>query len=244
VAAGRLSSYRFRRRLLWSGIWLGFVASAVLVGVFFWNTVDYKETFSNEPAQTFVAPKKITLTSIDKSEIGNVARRFVETAVAREHPEEAYELVGPLLKGGMTRDQWRHGDIPVVYYPVDGARWKFDYATEVEVGLSVLLFPKQGETVRPTVFNMAVAPHPKRTGWLITGWSPRGGTPDTANVGSRTPEQAIANITNPVRYSQKASTAWLLLPVAFLAMALLFPVAVMAKERHSMKRLRRKRESA
>ena len=122
----------------------------MLVAVFFWNTVDYKETFSNEPAQIFVAPKKIKLTSVDKSEIGDVARRFVATAVAREHPEEAYELVGPLLKGGLTRDQWKHGDIPVVYYPVDGARWKFDYATEVEIGLSVLLFPKQGETVRPT----------------------------------------------------------------------------------------------
>ncbi len=163
------------------------------------------------------------------------------TAVAREHPEEAYELVGPLLKGGLTRDQWKHGDIPVVYYPVDGARWKFDYATEVEIGLSVLLFPKQGETVRPTAFNMAVAPHPKHTGWLITGWSPKGGSPDTANVGSRTPEQAIADVTNPVRYSQRASTAWLLLPVAFLAMALLFPFAVMAKERRAMKRLRRMR---
>ena len=243
MAAGRLSSYRFRRRLLWSGVWLGFVLSAVIVSVFFWNTVDYKETFSNEPAQLFVPPKKITLTKGDKSEIAIVARRFVETAVAREHPEEAYELVGPLLKGGLSRDQWRQGDIPVVYYPVDGARWKFEYATDVEVGLSVLLYPRQGETARPTVFNMAVAPHPKRTGWLITGWSPKGGTPANANVGSRTPEQAIADVVSPVRYSKKASAAWLLLPVAFLGLALLFPVAVMARERRSMKRLRRARDS-
>jgi hypothetical protein len=242
VAAGRLSSYRFRRRLLWSGIWLGFLVSAVVVGVIFWNTADYKETFSNEPAQMFVPPKKIVLTRTDKDAIGDIARRFVETAVAREHPEEAYELVGPLLKGGLSREDWKHGDIPVVYYPVDGARWKFDYATDVEIGLSVLLFPKQGETVRPTVFNMAVAPHPKHVGWQITAWSPKGGTPDTANVGSRTPEQAIADLADPpVRYAQKASAAWLLLPVAFLAVALLFPFAFMAKERRAMKRLRRMR---
>jgi hypothetical protein len=236
--AGRLSSYRFRRRLVWTGIWLGFVVSAAVVGVLFWNTADYKETFSNEPAQVFVPPKKITLTGRDKDEIGDIARRFVETAVAREHPEEAYELVGPLLRGELTRAQWKTGDIPVVYYPVDAARWKFDYATEAEVGLSVLLFPKAGENVRPTVFNMALAPRQKKGGWLITAWSPKGGTPDTVQTSSQTPEEAIGNVLSPQRYSTRANPLWLLLPFVLLAVAIAFPFLWMAKERRGERRVR------
>jgi hypothetical protein len=236
VAAGRLSSYRFRRRLAWSGIWAVFVLSAIVVGVVFWNTAESKETFSNEDAQIFVAPRKITLTGQDKSEIGAIARRFVKTAVARDHPEEAFALVGPMLRGSMTRDDWKTGDIPVPPYPVDEARWKFDYATEVEVGLSVLLYPKPGETVRPTVFNMALAP--SGASWQITAWSPKGGTPATAPTqSSRTPEQAIEDILSPQpRYSARASAAWLLIPFVVLLVAIAFPFLWMARERRKDRR--------
>jgi len=231
MAAGRLSSYRFRRRLAWTGIWLACVVSAVVVGIVFWNTAEAKETFSNEPAQIFVQPRAITLTGQDKSEIGQIARRFLKTAVARDHPENAYGLVGPLLKGEMSREEWKRGDIPVAPYPVDEARWKFDYATEVEVGLSVLLFPKAGELVRPTVFNMALAP--RADSWLITAWSPKGGSPDTAvtSASPATPEEAIGEILTAPRYSTSVSAAWLLLPFAVLLLAVAFPFVWMARER-------------
>jgi hypothetical protein len=238
MAGGRLSSYRFRRRLIWSGIWVGFAVSLVVVGAVFWNTAESKETFSNEPAQIFVPPKKIQLTGEDKSEIGEIARLFVKTAVARDHPEAAYALVGPLLRGEMTREEWKSGNIPVAPYPVDEARWKFDYATEVEVGLSVLLFPRAGEKLRPTVFNMALAP--RQGGWQITAWSPKGGTPDTAQASSTTPEEAIGEVLAPTkRYSTRANPIWLLLPFALLGLAVAFPFLWMAKERRSERRYRR-----
>jgi hypothetical protein len=241
MAAGRLSSYRFRRRLLWLGVWGGFVLAAVVVGAIFWNTASVKETFSDEPAQTFVHPKKITLTGRDKTAIGDLARAFVSTAVAREHPEEAYELVGPLLRGGLTREEWKSGTIPVVYYPVDGARWKVDYATEEEVGLSVVLYPKPGAALRPTVFNMAVEPtHTTKRGWLITKWSPRGGSPTTVAANSKTPEQALAEVFGAgERYSVKTSPMWLLLPVLLLGIALTIPVMLFARDRRNARRVRR-----
>jgi hypothetical protein len=237
---GRLSSYRFRRRLLWVGIWTGFLVSLAVVGVIFWNTANNKETFSNEPAEVFVPPKKLKLTGDDKKAIGVVARQFVETAVAREHPEQAYELVGPLLKGGLTKEEWKHGDIPVVYYPVDAARWKVEYATEVEVGLSVLLFPRQGAQVRPTVFSMALAPQSDRT-WLITAWAPRGGSPNTVSSAVKTPEQAIDDVFNPPpeRYSTRTSPVWLLLPVVFILLAFAVPVAIGVNNRRGARRIRR-----
>lgn len=238
---GRLSSYRFRRRLLWASIWAAFVVSAVAIGALFWNTADTKETFSNEPAQVYTAPIRISLTGADRAAIADVARVFVETAVARESPELAYELVGPMLQGGLSRDQWKSGNIPVVYYPVDGARWKLEYATDVEVGLSVVLFPKAGVDLRPTVFNMALAPRKGQRGWLITAWSPKGGSPNTGS-GARTPEGAFSGLAE--RYSSKASQLWLLLPAAFLAAALLLPVVLLSRERIAVRRMRRRRAAA
>jgi hypothetical protein len=235
----RLSSYRFRRRLLWVGIWSAFLVSLAVVGVIFWNTANEKETFSNEPAEIFVPPKKLKLTGDDRKAIGVVARQFVETAVAREHPELAYELVGPMLKGGMTKEQWKHGDIPVVYYPVDAARWKVEYATNVEVGLSVLLFPRQGAEVRPVVFSMALAPQNDRS-WLITAWAPRGGTPNTVSSAVSTPEQAIEDVFDPPeRYATKTSPMWLLLPVVILLLAFTVPVAIGINNRRGARRIRR-----
>ncbi len=238
MAAGRLSSYRFRRRLLWVSVWLTFVVSAAVVSVFFWNTADVKETFSDEPAQLFVAPKKISLTGPDKAAIADIARVFVETAVSRESPELAYELVGPMLKGGLSREQWKSGNIPVVYYPVDGARWKVEYATDVEVGLSVILFPKPGEDLRPTVFNMALAPPQGDGGWLITAWSPRGGSPNTGSPGDQTPEAALGGFTD--EYSTRASTLWLLAPAALVLGAILLPIFLLGRERLVVRRMRRR----
>jgi hypothetical protein len=242
VAGGRLSSYRFRRRLLWVSVWLAFVVSAVVVSVFFWNTADFKETFSDEPAQLFVAPKKIALTGRDKAAIADVARVFVETAVARESPERAYELVGPMLKGGLSREQWKSGNIPVVYYPVDEARWNVEYATDVEVGLTVLLFPKPGADLRPTVFNMALAPQQGQRGWLITAWSPKGGAPNTGSAGDQTPEAALGEFAD--RYSARASTLWLLVPAAVLFGAILLPIFLLGRERLVVRRSRRRMDAS
>lgn len=238
MAAGRLSSYRFRRRLLWVSVWLAFVLSAVVVSVFFWNTASSKETFSDEPAQLFVPPKKIALTGRDRAAIVDVARVFVETAVARESPERAYELVGPMLKGGLSREQWKSGNIPVVFYPVDGARWKVEYATDVEVGLTVLLFPKPGVNLRPTVFNMALAPRQGHGGWLITAWSPRGGAPSTVQSGPQTPEAVFGGAGG--RYSARASTWWLLVPAVLVLGGTLLPVVLLGRERLVVRRMRRR----
>jgi hypothetical protein len=237
VAGGRLSSYRFRRRLLWVSVWC-----AVVVSVLFWNTADFKETFSDEPAQLYVAPKKITLTGSDKDAIADVARVFVETAVARESPERAYELVGPLLKGGLSREQWKSGNIPVVYYPVDAARWKVEYATDAEVGLTVLLFPKPGADLRPTVFNMALSPQRGNRGWLITAWSPKGGAPNTGSGGGPTPEAALGEFADT--YSAKASTLWLLIPAGMVFGAILLPIFLLGRERLVVRRSRRRLDAS
>jgi hypothetical protein len=92
-------------------------------------------------------------------------------------PSEPTSSSARTCGGDTTRDEWRDGDIPVVPYPVDDARWKFDYSYTDEIGLQVAVFPEAGEEVRPMVFNMslrAVGAGTKRH-WLVDSWSPRGG---------------------------------------------------------------------
>ena len=124
------------------------------------------------------------MAAAERRQVIATAARFVETAVKRDHAERAYELVGPNLRNGTTLDHWRDGDIPVVPYPVDDARWKFDYSYADEIGLQVAVFPEAGESVRPMVFNMslrAVGAGPEATlaGRLVVAARRRRGWPSS-----------------------------------------------------------------
>ena len=174
---GRLASPRFRRRALKGGLLLAVVAAGALVSIFFWNTATVVETPLHGRADLYVPPIPVKMAAAERRQVIATAARFVETAVKRDHAERAYELVGPNLRNGTTLAHWREGDIPVVPYPVDDARWKFDYSYADEIGLQVAVFPEAGESVRPMVFNMslrAVGAGAKRH-WLVDSWSPSGG---------------------------------------------------------------------
>ena len=153
---GRLASPRFRRRALRGGLLLAVVASGALVSIFFWNTATVVETPLHGRADLYVPPIPVKMAAAERRQVIATAARFVETAVKRDHAERAYELVGPNLRNGTTLAHWREGDIPVVPYPVDDARWKFDYSYADEIGLQVAVFPEAGESVRPMVFNMSL----------------------------------------------------------------------------------------
>src|SRR5215470_754818 len=48
-----------------------------------------------------------------------VARRFIQTAVARKHMREAYKLAGPQIIQGQSLKSWLTGNIAVIPFPVD-----------------------------------------------------------------------------------------------------------------------------
>jgi hypothetical protein len=130
----------------------------------------------------------------------------------------------------------------VVPYPVDSARWKVEYSNEDAVGLLVMVFPEPGAPDRPAVFSMSVVPAPPGDGssWLVAGWSPKGGGPATIANGRRTPGEALAELTEQERISPRASTLWLLVPVALLALVFVLPVGFLLRERRIERRMRRR----
>jgi hypothetical protein len=88
------------------------------------------------------------LGSYSRHAVRRVLARFVGTAVARCRVGDSWDLAGPSLRQGVSRDEWRRGEIPIVPYPAarhGRGSWDLvNYSYRNRVGLEVLLFPRPG----------------------------------------------------------------------------------------------------
>jgi hypothetical protein len=173
------SESRARRLLPWlAGLLLaiGIVAAIFAFGP---NRNPPPERISNQPAQVPATAVAVPLPLAAKL----VARRFVQTAVARRNLAEAYNLVGPNLRGGLTLKQWLTGNIPVVPYPaaaLNVAPFKIDYAHRDDALLEVAMLPKKGAAIRGQVFYLGLKRIKGKGGasrWVVDNWIPRGSAP-------------------------------------------------------------------
>ena len=166
-----LRSPRNQRRLLVGALIVLAIGIASFTFVFFRNTGDPTETFSNEPADIF-KPQKTT--GIDPA-ARLVAGTFIKTAVARKNVGSSYDIVAPELRQGMTRKQWATGDIPVVYYPsgdIDRAGFKVDRSYANEVVWEVYIVPKAGSGQKPTRFYIGLKRTDEKAPWKVFYWAP------------------------------------------------------------------------
>jgi hypothetical protein len=154
----------WRRALPWLGGIAAFFGAIVLLAVFLGNTANPpKETFSNEPVVDVTKPEK---TIPVPPEVKRLAQRFIQTAVARKNLADAYDLVGPSIKQGMSLAEWKTGNIAVIPFPLDElylAPFKVDYAHPGDIQIffiNVKQFGSGGD---------------KR--WLVDNWVPRGSAP-------------------------------------------------------------------
>ena len=236
------SSYRTRRRLGWLAAAVAVVVGAAVSATFFWNTAANIETFSGGEADIYVAPEPYQLTKVERAELVAVAQRFVETAVARNHPERAYEIVGQDLRGGLTKKDWETGDIPVIPYPVESARWKVEYSNSESIGLLVMVFPEKEAEFQPAVFSMKVVPvlRAGKNRWLVNGWVPKGGSPAAIASSKSSPREALGAAEDQLgRASRKASPAWLIVPLLLLSTVFVVPIVFLVRERRVSRRMRR-----
>ncbi len=82
-----------------------------------------------------------------------VARRFIETAVARKNLPDAYKLVTDSIRQGQTLTQWNTGNIAVIPYPVDDVKYapmKIDFSYPKEAMVEIALLPKATRRSRPS----------------------------------------------------------------------------------------------
>ena len=204
-------------------------ASAAIVGVFFSNTGHKNASHftKGRPQLVPATPKSVAFTRREQREVGAVAAQFVATAVLRNHPERSYDITDRAFHQGLTRAEWRTGNIPVVPYPrkaLDVVKWKLDYSYKDRVGLKVSFQPKRTATVGAMVFNIELhrAGIPGHRRWLVGYWTPAGlASPAPAGHGP------VGAVPEP---RAGLGAEWLIAPVALvLGLILLVPTVLVIR---------------
>lgn len=125
----------------------------------------------NVPAKIVSKPQKTV--KLDPAAT-TVARRFIQTAVARKHLREAYSLAGPQLIQGQSLKSWMTGNNAVIPFPVDKVTlgpMKIDYSHKNEALIEVALLTKPNSSVKSQLFYMLLDRiHGK---WVVNQWTPR-----------------------------------------------------------------------
>lgn len=222
-----VASPRRRRRLAWLAA-LAAAAGAVLAIVSLFPSPTTKAPTAGGGPGWLPPPeeKPVRVRRDALDEPLYVAARFIQTAVARRHVDESWQLVTPQLRQGMTRSQWASGSIPVVPFPVREARWQLDYSFRNALGFKVALFPRRGSGVDATVFNLdlrAVGRGKKRH-WLVDGFTPAGNAPPPPGEAAQV--SGVPNIGGRATGTPRLGAAWIAVPFAILGLVVLVPLGV------------------
>jgi hypothetical protein len=154
-------------------------------------TIAYFGTNTAKPLTPSVAPKgPIQIVKPEKSvpvpkDAKVVAGKFILTAVQRKHLDQAWKLVTPSIKQGLTHRQWMTGNIAVVPWlgRIGVTPLKVDYSHAREIEFTVAILPAKGEKTHSDYFVMVL----KKSGsgpnarWLVDQWIPRDAYPIRAN---------------------------------------------------------------
>jgi hypothetical protein len=229
-----LASYRWRRRIAWlTG--LALIVAAVVAAIVLWpNTAPNGQRGpSNVPAQIEKEPKAVRLKAPDKKGALKVVSRFIYTAVARKNIDRSWELAAPELRQGFTRKQWNSGNMPVVPFPAQSARWRLEYSDERGVGFSVALYPSPGSQQRAQVFlvGLHTLGAGKRRHWVVDNWqpAPSQGLQSVSGAGGGTGSVLGQTSLGVNRLGQRSeSAAWLLLPLGLLSLVIFVPLVVVS----------------
>jgi hypothetical protein len=107
-----------------------------------------------------------------------VARRFIETAVARKNLTAAYNLVTSEIRQGQTLAEWKTGNIAVIPYPVDDVKYapmKIDFSYPKEALVEIALLPKANAKIKSQLFQMDLVKRGDK--WFVNSWSPKSSAP-------------------------------------------------------------------
>lgn len=235
--SGLLSSPRRRRRVAWA---LALAASGgILAAVAFGmqNTPEFpKQHLVDAPAQVEPTPQIARLSADETADVLDLSTLFVRTAVAHHHLPAAYDLVGPELRGGMTRAEWATGDNPVVPFPAVGiVQWSLAYSYRNDVALDVaLLAPRNSDTLGKT-FRIELRRQAKAAPWRVVSWTPVGvsGPGNVRSIAKRQAEVAAAP------ESATLGAWWLAFPAGLISVVLVLPLLLWLRSWHATRKAER-----
>jgi hypothetical protein len=213
-------------------------AVAALVGLTYPNTGE-KEVFTpGKPKITHEETPATPLPKRQRAAAQRVLSKFVVSAIYRQHVERSYDLVAPAVRGGLTRREWRTGDIPVPPFPADAvavAKSKLVYSHRNLARYDVLLYTKPTARLLPLLYSIELTRTP-RGGWLVDYAMPLGGGVSTRPTPYKpTPQQQFSDETGRGRLA----LSWVLVPLAILSLIVLVPLSLGARGWLSKRRAER-----
>jgi hypothetical protein len=211
---GRLSSPRFRRRLLWCGGSLAIVGAASAGAIALGNTGRSNKTpLIDKPAWVYREPARMKLTATDRKELFETASHFIQTAVARKHLDSAWDMLGPEMRAGQTRKSWDTGFNNVIPFPAVGiATWDILYAYKGDVAIDLGVIGAKHSDWAGKTFTIELK-HYKghESDWLVASWVPKG-------IGGAGQVKSVAALPPPKPPKAPLGAKWLLLPVGIFGL--------------------------
>ena len=225
------SSPRLRRRAYWAAGLLSAGGALAALALGTQNRSDFPEQrLVDEPAQVVRVPKLAHLSRRDALAVLDTSTRFVRTAVAHRDLRNAYDLVGPDLRGGLTRAEWATGANPVVPFPAAGiAEWALVYSYRNDVALDLALVAGPGSDTVGKTFRIELRRAAREAPWRVVSWLPNG-LSGPGNVRSLAQRQAQAP---PGPRTATLGAWWLAFPVALLSLALVLPLGLWLRHWHA-----------
>jgi hypothetical protein len=170
-------------------------------------------------------PQAARLSNEDQNAARATAERFIDTAVLRQRVDDSWEITAPVLRQGMTRAQWRTGNIPVTPFPAEavlGIKYRFDWSGTQRIYLKIAIIPKRTANLTGGAFDMGL----ERSGptanheWLVDYW-----VPSSANSASPGRRSAQGAPPSAPQLKSRISPAWIIAPIGgFLLVLLSVPI--------------------
>lgn len=197
------------------------------MGILYPNTGRKEAGFTpGKPQVTHEEPAATPLPKNDVAATQEILDHFVMTAVLRQHLDESYDLVTDQLHGGMTRAEWRTGEIPVIPFAADDfafAKSKLNYSHGNIARYDVLIWAKPKATTSSTTFSLelhAVGTGKKRR-WLVDYFQPIGGG---LSMPAKPPRNPLAlNTPQPSATDAPLGVAWVFVPLSIFSLIVLIP---------------------
>jgi len=235
------ASPRARRRAARIGVALAAIGAVAALALTVQHHGHRSAPVTSAPVRVPAEQEQVRVTAADRDAIDATLDRFVPAAMGRRDPGVAYDLSTPALRQGMTRAQWRHGQIPVYPLVPRGTEfhgWRLNYAYRGDIDLDLLLQPKAGSGGRPISYRIELKRIDRR--WLVDSAIP------VAVFGSHritaTPDFGPGAAVGGSGKS-RLSPAWFLLPAAIVGLFLAIPVGLLARDwrrgRRAMREYRR-----
>ena len=212
---------------------------------FLYPNTGEREVFTpGKPKVTHEEPASTPLPKRDLASAQRTLSKFVVSAVLRQHVERSYDLVAPSVRGGLTRKEWRTGDIPVPPFPAKAlalVNSKLVYSYRNLARYEVLLYTKPGAQLMPLLYSIELA-RPSRLGrWLVDYAMPLGGGISTRPTPYK---PAAAEHFSDESGQGRLALSWVFVPLGILSLIVVIPAALAARGWLSKRRAEREYPAA